>query len=371
MGIVAYIHPDRVGNPETGVSKHIREMVLGLAGRPGVDLSILTAKRDWTDRVRRVGRHPFEHLQRTELPGRRKWLEKIWTIADWPAVDRWCPGADWVYCPMEAYVPARRPRLAVTVHALYWFETSLPNYSKFKTDRARWRLRLRRVLRRDDILIPVVSGYLKSQLVNQFGVRPERIVVVGNGVEEVYYRTATAPPPASTGPPYLLVVGGLTIWKGGEATLNVAQALRARGSDLEIRIAGVSEPALAEAARAHPNVRHVGYVGMDDGLPELMRGATALLFVSSCDTFGIPAAEAMAVGTPAIVSRNGGLPEVVGSGGMIVDASKPDDVADRIIALADDPAAREDLIARGRKRAVELTWDRCVDRLLEAFRRTG
>jgi glycosyltransferase involved in cell wall biosynthesis len=372
MHIAAYVNPLTVSRVETGVSKHVRNMVLELSRRPDVKLGLISPRREWDTAMRRDGEHPFRGLPVTLLPTRRSWLEKAWSLTGFPRVDRWCAGAEWVYAPMEAYVPAAKARMAVTVHAMYWFEPDLPFYSTFHTDRLLWRLKLGPVFRRDDVLLLVVSAYLKGRLVDLFGIRPERIAVVGNGVEDIYYRLGGSPAAATApSPRYALVVGGLTQFKGGEATLRVAKALRDRGSDLEIWIAGVSESNLAAAATAHPNVKHLGYRGIDTGLPELMRGATALLFVSLCDTFGIPAAEAMAIGTPVVASRNGGLPEVVGSGGLLVDSAQPDEVADHLIRLADDPAARAKLIARGKQRSLDHTWAKCAERLCATLARGG
>ena len=329
MHVAAYTNPLTVGRVETGVSKHVRNMVLeaGRAVGRGPDAIIAATGMDRGHAARpgpSVSRPPHGHVA-----GPASWLEKAWSLLDAPAADRWCRGADWVYCPMEAYVATARARLAVTVHCMNWFEPDLPWYPSVAANRTRWRMKLRRAFRRDDVLILAVSEFLKGRLVELFDIRPERIAVVGNGVEDAYYRIGAGPPPPP-GPRYVLVVGGLTQRKGGDATLRAARALRDRGSDLEIRVVGANEPELAAAAREHPNVHLLGYRGIDSGLPELLHGAVALLFLSRYDTFGIPAAEAMAAGTPAVVSSYAGLPEVVGSAGLVVDSELPEDVAERV-----------------------------------------
>ncbi len=373
MHIAAYVNPLTVCSVETGVSKHVRNMVLELARRPDAGLTLLVPRREWTAAMQQDGNHPFRALPTATLPGRRSWLEKAWSLVNAPAADRWCREADWVYCPMEAYVATAKARLAVTVHCMNWFEPDLPWYAAVKADRARWRLKLRRAFRRDDVLILAVSEFLKGRLVELFDIRPERIAVVGNGVEAAYYQAAVAPPAADRrgSAPYLLVVGGLTQRKGADATLKVAKVLRERGSNLEIWVVGASEPAFVSSAQEHPNVKQLGYRGVQTGLPELLHGATALLFLSRYDTFGIPAAEAMAAGTPAIVSRYAGLPEVVGSAGMVVDSNKPEDVADQVLHLAEDATARSEWIERGRRRSLSHTWAKCAERVHAALIRGG
>jgi glycosyltransferase involved in cell wall biosynthesis len=364
LRVAAYVHPDRVGAPETGVAKHIRHMVLGLSQRPGIDLSILTARQDWAAGLLRVNPHPFAALPRTELPGGRGWLERTWALLNMPAADRWCPGADWVYCPMETYVPTRRARLAVTAHGMEWFEPDAPWYRSVWRHRLRWQLRFGPVIRNTKVLILAVSEFMKSRLVQLFGVNPHRVEVVGNGVEPVFFAAAEQAPPPQADRPYVIVVGGLHDVKGGDRTLAAADELRRRDSDIEIRIVGLSgsRGGHPEACN-HPHIRFLGFIPTEDGLPELMHGAVALLFLSRYESFGIPAAEAMAVGTPVIVSRNGALPEVVGDAGIVTDADNPTEVVDAIEAMATDPQFRADHIRRGRERARTLTWAACVSRL--------
>ncbi len=144
--------------------------------------------------------------------------------------------------------------------------------------------------------------------------------------------------------------------KGGGPTLEVARALLARGSDLRILVVGDSDPDLQIRARAFPNVQHLGYVSADNGLPALMRAAVALLFLSRYETFGIPAVEAFAVGTPVVVSHHGALPEVVGDAGAVVNPESAPDIADLLMQLARDANVRKPFIEAGRKaqRAVPL-----------------
>jgi glycosyltransferase involved in cell wall biosynthesis len=93
--------------------------------------------------------------------------------------------------------------------------------------------------------------------------------------------------------------------------------------------------------------------GIDtDGLAALMRGAELLCLPSRSEGFGLPVAEAMACGTPVVVSSGGSLPEVVGDGGIVVEPRLADLVGGLRVAIAD----RKALAARALERGRTFSW---------------
>lgn len=112
-----------------------------------------------------------------------------------------------------------------------------------------------------------------------------------------------------------------------------------------------------------PRVRLLGRVH-DDILPALMSGATGFLYLSLYEGFGLPPIEAMACGTPAIVSDLTAIPEVVGDAALRVEPTSIADVAALIVAVAHDEALRADYRARGLARARRFDWDDCAGRTL-------
>ena len=74
----------------------------------------------------------------------------------------------------------------------------------------------------------------------------------------------------------------------------------------------------------------------------------------------MPVLEAMAHGLPVITSRSSAMPEVAGDAALLVDPLNVDDLAYALTRLATDQSLREDLIARGRARALRFTWDSAV-----------
>ena len=108
------------------------------------------------------------------------------------------------------------------------------------------------------------------------------------------------------------------------------------------------------------------YLGEVDDVPALLAGLTVALVPSVAEeTFGLGAAEAMAVGTPTVVTPQGALPEVVGSAGMVAEACTSEAVADAVAAVLADEALRERMGQEGRERARTLySWAVQADLIL-------
>ena len=117
-----------------------------------------------------------------------------------------------------------------------------------------------------------------------------------------------------------------------------------------------------------PRVHFTGYVP-DDRLPDLYSGATAFIYPSLYEGFGIPPLEAMACGVPVITSNTTSLPEVTGGAAILIDPAKPREMADAILELFANDALRRELIPKGLARAAFYSWDEAAQmtrRVLEA-----
>jgi glycosyltransferase involved in cell wall biosynthesis len=84
--------------------------------------------------------------------------------------------------------------------------------------------------------------------------------------------------------------------------------------------------------------------------------------------FGLPAAEAMACGTPVIASTGGALPEVVGDAGMLVPSGRADALAAAIKQLLNDEQAQQRMREAGRKRVEDkFNWEQAARKTLEVY----
>jgi glycosyltransferase involved in cell wall biosynthesis len=355
----------------TGVGKHMINMALQLNQMPGVSVSLLASSEQVNaDGSIQSDLPPVQALPLTAVPGKRWKTELTWALFNRPDASKLAKGADWIYSSTEAYVPARNIPMAMTVHCVNWFERDLPWSNSKLTRKERFRMKLKwpPMLRKSRIIF-TVSNFLKGRLIELFNLPEDKIVVVGNGVEQEYFDAgvSTAPIPVRDRP-YIIIVGGLTARKGAPQVLEVAQRLLKSDPDIELLIPGINEDEYVQQSRSLPNIKLIGHETAAT-ISQLMRGSIALMFLSRYETFGIPAVEAMAAGTPAIVSDWAALPEVTGNAGLVVPHSQSDIAIDFIHQLQRDSGFRKSQIEKGLAHVQQYTWDRCAKRAYDALSR--
>lgn len=220
-----------------------------------------------------------------------------------------------------------------------------------------------------------VSEFTRQDVIDLYGLSPERVHAIPNGVDA---RFAPRPEAAAAvrhafalDAPYVLTVGALqprkNILRLVEAFATAApidHVLAVVGGDR-----GGRDAVLSAAARCGlgERLRLLGHVG-EDLLPDLYSGARALAFPSLYEGFGLPALEAMACGAPVVASRTTGLGEAVGEAALTVDPSSVDELAAALARVLADEGLRARLIAAGRARAAEFTWEKSAERTADVYR---
>ncbi len=375
MNLLSFVHPIRTYQPCSGVGRHANNILLRLAQREGVRQALFFSEQWLGDDGEMDPRTPLRKLPAHTFPLPENLTERCWKMVGRPRMDRWVPDeTDLLYAPVETYLPVEKCPVAVTIHDIQAFETDL-SWSQtwaHRWFRLKWSTWIYDTLRDCEVVF-TVSAFSKSRMVELLGADPEDIVVVGNGVDARFFEVAEQPREKVERPceaPYLFMIGGLRAKKGGDAMLAVARELERQGSDVQLVVAGPNGPEYEAQADDLDNVHLLGWVD-DEDVPRLMRGALALLFLSPYEGFGLPAAEAMAAGTPAIVADRASLPEVVGDAGIVFDPGETKKIVSVVQALSRDDQLRDQYIAAGRERARRYMWDRCVDRLLDSFRKVA
>jgi glycosyltransferase involved in cell wall biosynthesis len=237
-----------------------------------------------------------------------------------------------------ALPPLMRCPAVVTVHDLS-FERDATVMRRL--DRLTFRRVVPRAVRRAARVL-TVSARTKSDLVELYGVLPDKVVVTPNGVDPAFTPAPAAGNAADGG--YLLYVGAIQARKD---PLAAADAAAEAGLPLVV-VGPAKEPALARELAAR-GAQMRGYLSRDE-LADVYRGAAALILPSRYEGFGLPVLEAMASGTPVVATDDAALREV--GGDAAVYAERADLGAAVVRALAD----RDRLVAAGLARASTFSW---------------
>ncbi len=218
---------------------------------------------------------------------------------------------------------------------------------------------LRAVSRLDALIFPS-RHTLESH--HRRGIRHRRAATLPYLLPDRWFELGGSGPPDH--PPYLVAAGRFVREKGFEQL--IAWMDRLPGIELRVVGSGPLEPELRRLASARTNVLVLEWLDQPE-LAQLIRGAVAVAVPSRFpETFGYAAAEAIALGTPALVSDQGSLPELIEATGGGLVCRTEEDWLDGIRRVAGDPALRERLGEEGRRRAMSAWSERShVDRYLE------
>jgi glycosyltransferase involved in cell wall biosynthesis len=115
------------------------------------------------------------------------------------------------------------------------------------------------------------------------------------------------------------------------------------------------------------DLRRLGYVPFAD-LPALYAAARTLSFATFHEGFGQPALEAMACGTPVVVSNSGSLPEITGGYGLEVDPDDPEEIGAALRSVWEDDALHDQMRERGIKHAEAFNWERTALQHMAVYR---
>jgi glycosyltransferase involved in cell wall biosynthesis len=110
-----------------------------------------------------------------------------------------------------------------------------------------------------------------------------------------------------------------------------------------------------------------GFIGEED-LPAVYSLANVFVFPSLAEGFGLPPLEAMACGTPCIVSNSSSLPEVAGAAGLLFDPTSLDSFEECITRILNDPELHDSLRAAGLEQAKRFSWARAAEETLAVYR---
>ncbi len=211
-------------------------------------------------------------------------------------------------------------------------------------------------------LLFAISEFTAGDAAELLRVPRERIRVAYPGVDERFTPEGERAEPGGAGVPYVLAVSTLEPRKNLAALVEAFALVRARRPELELVVAG-AEVRWADIPLAGKGVRGLGFVP-DEELAALYRGASAFVYPSLFEGFGIPVVEALACGTPVVASAHPSLDEACGDAALRADPRSPEALAAAIEgALAEGGS----LAAKGLAQAGRFTWRACGEAHLEGY----
>jgi len=280
-------------------------------------------------------------------------------------------GADLLHSPHYVLPLLVRKRSVVTIHDCIHllFPEYLPNRLALHYAREM----MGSAIRRSDLVLTVSEASRRDILSFYPATSPDHVEVVPNAIDEAILQDPGEEEMERVRERYqirgrfILYAGNIKPHKNLERLVTAFGILKQTPGHEDVKLLIIGDEVntygglrrSVEAAGVRQDVRFFGFVP-ERTLAALYRLADAFAFPSLYEGFGLPPLEAMACGTPVVTSRISSLPEVVGDAALLVDPYDVEDIAAGLERVLGDEALRATLIARGRLRVKDFSWERSV-----------
>ncbi len=210
--------------------------------------------------------------------------------------------------------------------------------------------------------ILTVSEHSKNEIIHWANIPSEHVVNVSCGISDVFKPTGAKYQP---GFPYLLHVGNHVKAHKNAARLIAAFSQAKIDPQTRLIFTGITNAYIQRLAQQHQVENRVGFchAPTDVELAEYYRGASALVFPSLFEGFGLPVVESMASGTPVLTSNKTCLPEVAGNAALLVEPADIDSLTSGIEKILVDENFRQDLIQKGFERVAHFSWEKTSEKV--------
>jgi glycosyltransferase involved in cell wall biosynthesis len=260
-----------------------------------------------------------------------------------------------VHYPLTLRVPRSHGRSVVTLHDLQHLD--LPAMFP-RAERAFRRVAWHPSIRAADRVI-VISEFVRGRAEALLGLDASRLRVVPLGLDHAQLA------PGDAREPFLLYPARRWPHKNHARLFEAFALARRERPELRLVLTGAGD-----FRDAPDGVEARGHVPWPE-VVALMRRASALVFPSLYEGFGLPLLEAMACGTPVVASRASCLPDVAEGAALLVDPNNVEALADALEQVLVDGALRTRLVADGRRRAAQYSWRRAAERLLGVYQKVA
>lgn len=313
---------------------------------------------------------PLEDLPKERVGWKYKILrpKKLWTQIALPlALFTAKQKPDIIFSPTH-YIPRFSPvKRIVTI-----FDLSFLHFPEMFNKKDLWQLKnwtKFSAINAEHII--TISNFSKQDIIKQYGIKKEKITVAYPGYNEDKFRVKSR---ESREDNYIIYIGTIQPRKN---LIRLIEAV-ARIENLKLLIVGKTGGEGREGWKyqeiletpkklgVEDRVQFLGFVPTEK-LPDLLRGSMGFILPSLWEGFGIPVLEAMATGTPVIVSNVSSLPEVVGKAGLLVDPYSVDQIEQAIRTLITDKKLRQKYGKMGLEQAQKFSWEKMAKQVLKVF----
>ena len=305
-----------------------------------------------------------ERIQNVVIPGRRFWTQRYLSreLRKNPPDIFWSPSH-----MLPNFLPAKS---VATVHdvAFRIFPESYPLKDAWLSN-----LTVRKAARRATKLV-AVSQQTKKDLKRYFHIPGENIEVVYHALRSDFIAKeidfSTAFPKLDK---YFLYVGRVELKKNIPNLLRAFARFSSEQADVQLVLAGNPGYGYAQIKRLikklhlDKKVICLSYVPTDN-LPALYAHALGIVLVSRYEGFGFPILEGWASGTPVLTSDIGATAEVAGKAALLVDPRDVVAIQKSLTTLCVDSELRQILIARGKTRLTEFSWDKSAQKMIALWK---
>lgn len=351
-----------LGPKPVGLGVYAIQVLSAMAAlaEPADELTVFTP---WTRPLEGLGLKLVPITAAAGAGRRAGWARFLWNLVEYPRLLR--QGRfDVAYSPTHHGAVSPSVPQVITVHDTL----ALHFPAQHRLQHAYFRLVLP-MLAKSSACVVTVSKNSRRDISHLLGVPEEKVHAFYPGFDRKAFAPEGRGSPES---PYFLAVGASFPHKNLEKLLEAYALISTRVPERLIIVGGENRymlrlRRLSQRLGLRERIVFPGYAGQSE-LARLYRNATALVFPSLYEGFGLPPLEAMASGCPVVVSNSSSLPEVCGQAARYTDMTDAACLSQAMSELSQDAHLRAELAAAGTRRAAAFDWTACAQGILGMLR---
>lgn len=358
---------------ETGVGMYLRNLLFQLAQIDRTNEYFLFSS-SWRDRFPADKVPPFERLEFRDCRLPVRVLNSLWQKRRFPSLDFFFrTKLDLTHSATPLILPTRGKKV-VTAHDLFFMD--FPDRAGEEAGKTFFRMVAASFRDADGIVTP--STATAVEIISRFAVEEKKVKIIPHGLDKSFLEETPAADLKATRkrcnlpPSFLLFVGAQVPRKNLVRFVEALKIVHLHGLQISLVLAG-PEGEDTGAIRAKAESLGIGHWVMSTGYLEdrdirnVYRLARAFVLPSVCEGFGMPLIEAMASGVPVAASLASAIPEVCRDAAVYFQPDSAESMAEKVASVIEDEDLRERLIARGKERVKDFSWERAAAQTLAFY----